>query len=122
MVLYIVIIAGNYYLFLSKAFKDTYKDYKIWQLFRRNFKGVVSPSKPRIRCVEEGLITTSNPCVICRDRYLVVDYKVDSGRMSSIIIDITNKFFFSFAEYWTIEPFHKSSHRLCLPKYDYLPV
>lgn len=59
----------------SNAFKETYRDFKIWQLFRRNFKGVISPAKPRITCVEDGFITTSNPCVICRDRYLVVDYR-----------------------------------------------
>lgn len=58
------------------AFKETYKDYKIWQLFRRNFKGAISPSKPRISCTENGFISTTNPCVICRDRYLVLDYKV----------------------------------------------
>ncbi|KAI2801925.1 Ribosomal protein S18 [Blomia tropicalis] len=59
----------------SDAFKETYKDYKIWQLFRRNFKGAISPSKPRISCTENGFISTTNPCVICRDRYLVLDYK-----------------------------------------------
>lgn len=56
------------------AFKETYQDYKIWQLFRRNFKGQFSPAKPRINCIEDGFIKSSNPCVICRDRYLVLDY------------------------------------------------
>ena len=58
------------------AFKRTYQNYKIWQLFRRNFKGSFSSPKPRIQCVVDGFIKTSNPCVICRDEYLVIDYRV----------------------------------------------
>nr|XP_046909477.1 28S ribosomal protein S18b, mitochondrial-like isoform X2 [Dermatophagoides farinae] len=60
----------------SDAFKETYQDYKIWELFRRNFKGQFSPAVPRLSCVgDDGFVKTSNPCAICRDRYLVLHHK-----------------------------------------------
>ncbi len=74
----LTLLISLFFLCFILAFKETYRDFKIWQLFRRNFKGVISPAKPRITCVEDGFITTSNPCVICRDRYLVVDYRVSN--------------------------------------------
>lgn len=59
------------------AFKETYKEYKIWELFRRNFKGQFSPAVPRLSCVgADGFLKTSNPCVVCRDRNLLVHHKV----------------------------------------------
>ncbi|KAF7490154.1 28S ribosomal protein S18b [Sarcoptes scabiei] len=58
----------------SEAFKETYQNYKVWEVFRRNFRGQYSPVVPRLSCLDEGFVKTSNPCPICRDRYLVLHY------------------------------------------------
>lgn len=74
-------VRNSAFIFLNSnhhiAFKETYQDYKIWELFRRNFKGQFSPAVPRLSCVgDDGFVKTSNPCAICRDRYLVLHHKV----------------------------------------------
>jgi len=58
----------------STAFKETYAHHKVWQLFRRNFKGQYSPYKSRSTCIIDDYVYTSNPCPICRDQYLVLHY------------------------------------------------
>ncbi|XP_043477107.1 uncharacterized protein LOC122508075 [Leptopilina heterotoma] len=59
----------------SEAYKTTYGDNPIWKLYRRNFKGQFAPRKTRKTCIRGGVVSTGNPCPICRDEYLVLDYK-----------------------------------------------
>lgn len=58
----------------SKAYRETYKDNLIWTLYRRNFKGQFAPPT-RKTCIRNGIVSTGNPCPICRDEYLTVDYR-----------------------------------------------
>lgn len=60
---------------LSKAYKETYGDNPVWKLYRRNHKGQIPPKKTRKTCIRGGIISTGNPCPICRDKYLVFDYR-----------------------------------------------
>ncbi|VVD05836.1 unnamed protein product [Leptidea sinapis] len=57
----------------SKAYNETYSDKPVWILYRRNHKGGFAPRKTRKSCVRNGMISTGNPCPICRDEYLVLD-------------------------------------------------
>jgi len=41
----------------------------------RNHKGMFAPRKTRKTCIRQGKISTGNPCPICRDEYLVLDYR-----------------------------------------------
>ena len=59
----------------SPAYKSTYGNYKVWEQYRRNYMGRNTASRTRKSCIVEGRIETGNPCPICRDEYLVVDYK-----------------------------------------------
>ncbi|CAG0884927.1 unnamed protein product [Darwinula stevensoni] len=59
----------------SEAYKETYGDHLVWQLYRRNFKGQFPPKRTRQTCIRKGVIATGNPCPICRDEYLVLDYR-----------------------------------------------
>jgi len=59
----------------SSAYKQTYGDNHVWVLYRRNFKGQFAPKNTRKSCVRKGMISTGNPCPICRDEYLVLDYR-----------------------------------------------
>nr|XP_012148738.1 PREDICTED: 28S ribosomal protein S18b, mitochondrial [Megachile rotundata] len=59
----------------STAYKLTYGDYPVWKFYRRNFKGQFAPKKTRKMCIRGGVISTGNPCPICRDEYLVLDYR-----------------------------------------------
>merc|ERR1719150_852875 len=59
----------------SAAYKSTYGDHKIWELYRRNYAGRRTAARTRKTCVVEGRVETGNPCPICRDEYLVVDYR-----------------------------------------------
>ncbi|CAL8143727.1 unnamed protein product [Orchesella dallaii] len=59
----------------SAAYKETYGDSPVWVLYRRNFPGQFAPTKTRRTCIRGGVLTTGNPCPICRDEYLVVDYR-----------------------------------------------
>lgn len=59
----------------SNAYKQTYGDNLVWKLYRRNFKGQIAPKKTRKTCIRHGVISTGNPCPICRDEYLVLDYR-----------------------------------------------
>jgi len=56
----------------SKAYKITYGDAHVWQPYRRNHKGSIPPEKTRRTCIRKGVISTGNPCPICRDEYLVL--------------------------------------------------
>lgn len=59
----------------SNAYKQTYGDNPVWKLYKRNHKGQIPPKKTRRTCIRYGVISTGNPCPICRDEYLVLDYK-----------------------------------------------
>ncbi|CAL1283516.1 unnamed protein product [Larinioides sclopetarius] len=58
----------------SKAYQTTYGDEPVWVKYRRNFKGQFVPRNTRKTCIRQGMITTGNPCPICRDEYLVLHY------------------------------------------------
>lgn len=60
---------------ISNAYKQTYGDQAVWVLYRRNHKGGFAPRKTRKSCVRNGVISTGNPCPICRDEYLVLDHR-----------------------------------------------
>lgn len=57
----------------SEAYKQTYGDKLVWEQYRRNHKGPFAPRKTRKTCVRKGMISTGNPCPICRDEFLVLD-------------------------------------------------
>ncbi|KAK0082730.1 hypothetical protein PV325_009943 [Microctonus aethiopoides] len=59
----------------SAAFKETYQGNPVWKLYRRNHKGQIPPRKTRKTCIRNGIISTGNPCPICRDEYLVLDHR-----------------------------------------------
>jgi len=58
----------------SKAYEETYGNEHVWIKYRRNFKGQFVPRKTRKTCIRDGVITTGNPCPLCRDEYLVLHY------------------------------------------------
>lgn len=59
----------------SSEYKETYGDKFIWEGYRRVHKGGIPPKKTRESCIRFRVITTSSPCPICRDEYLILDYK-----------------------------------------------
>ncbi|XP_014293798.1 small ribosomal subunit protein mS40 [Halyomorpha halys] len=59
----------------SKAYAEAYGEDPVWKLYRRNHKGSLAPRKTRKTCIRKGVISTGNPCPICRDEYLVLDAK-----------------------------------------------
>ncbi|XP_011568996.2 28S ribosomal protein S18b, mitochondrial [Plutella xylostella] len=59
----------------SKAYNQTYGESPVWFLYRRNHKGGFAPRKTRKSCVRNGMISTGNPCPICRDEYLVLHHQ-----------------------------------------------
>ncbi|XP_073824448.1 mitochondrial ribosomal protein S18B [Musca autumnalis] len=59
----------------SSAYKQTYGKQLVWEQYRRNHKGPFPPRKTRKTCVRQGMISTGNPCPICRDEYLVLDHR-----------------------------------------------
>lgn len=59
----------------SEAYQQTYGNQKVWEQYRRNHKGHFAPRKTRKTCIRQDIITTGNPCPICRDEYLVVDHR-----------------------------------------------
>ncbi|XP_017479344.1 PREDICTED: 28S ribosomal protein S18b, mitochondrial [Rhagoletis zephyria] len=59
----------------SSAYKETYGDQFVWEQYRRNHKGAIPPRKTRKTCVRKGVISTGNPCPICRDEYLALDHR-----------------------------------------------
>ncbi|XP_033201070.1 mitochondrial ribosomal protein S18B [Bombus vancouverensis nearcticus] len=59
----------------SSAYKKTYGEYPVWKYYRRNFKAQIPPQKTRRTCIRGGVISTGSPCPICRDEYLILDYR-----------------------------------------------
>lgn len=58
----------------SEAYRDVYKDEPVWVPYRKNTKGNLYPPI-RTTCIRSGVITTGSACPICRDDYLVFDYR-----------------------------------------------
>ena len=59
----------------SAAYNATYGTSKVWELYRRNIARGKSLKATRKKCIRHGKIATGSPCPICRDEYLVVDYR-----------------------------------------------
>lgn len=62
----------------SEAYKKAYGDFLVWQLFRRNrpYRFDIPGRHIRISCIgDDGFIQYGQPCPICRDEYLVLDYR-----------------------------------------------
>lgn len=57
----------------SSAYKTTYGSDPVWKHYRRNHKGAIPPRKTRKMCIRGNVISTGNPCPVCRDEYLVLD-------------------------------------------------
>ncbi|CAK9291472.1 unnamed protein product [Gordionus sp. m RMFG-2023] len=60
---------------LSEAYKTTYGLDPVWKNYRRNHKYQRPPITPRKKCIRDSVIISASPCPICRDQYLVLDYK-----------------------------------------------
>ncbi|CAB4054188.1 MRPS18B [Lepeophtheirus salmonis] len=65
--------SSNY--LVSPSYNDTYGESRFWELYRRNVPGPKAETDTRLTCVKEGKLITNNPCPICRDIYLVIDYR-----------------------------------------------
>lgn len=73
----------------SEAYRDVYKDEPVWKPYRRNQKGQhVIP--PRKTCIRSGVISSGSACPICRDDYLVLDYR-NIKLLRQFISDITGE-------------------------------
>ncbi|XP_053978272.1 28S ribosomal protein S18b, mitochondrial [Hylaeus volcanicus] len=59
----------------SNAYKLTYGEDPVWKIYIRNYKGHTPPPKTRKTCIRAEVIDTGSPCPICRDEYLVLDYR-----------------------------------------------
>lgn len=59
----------------SDAYKETYGDEPVWKNYVRNRTRQRFPHYTRDFCAEEDLYIRGNPCPICRDEYLVLDYR-----------------------------------------------
>lgn len=63
-------------IFILKKMLIFLKLFVFYYLFNsRNHKGMYAPRKTRKTCIRQGRISTGNPCPICRDEYLVLDYR-----------------------------------------------
>lgn len=59
----------------SAAYQSTYGDKKVWQLYRRVHKGQFARRNNRRSCISHQVVTIGSPCPVCRDEYLVLDYR-----------------------------------------------
>ncbi|CAF2359458.1 unnamed protein product [Rotaria sp. Silwood2] len=59
----------------SDAYKTVYGDESVWKNYVRNRIKQRFPHYTRDFCVEEGLYIRGNPCPVCRDEYLLLDYR-----------------------------------------------
>ncbi|NWR40202.1 RT18B protein, partial [Tachuris rubrigastra] len=55
-------------------YRVTYGDKPVWFGYRRNHKGAIPPQRTRKACLRRGK-PVGNPCPICRDRNLLVDFR-----------------------------------------------
>lgn len=73
----------------SVAFKKAYGDSPVWTHYRRNHKRQWAP-RTRETCVRQGRVTTGSPCPVCRDHYLVLDYR-NTALLNQFIDPYTGK-------------------------------
>ncbi|KAG5442339.1 28S ribosomal protein S18b, mitochondrial [Clonorchis sinensis] len=59
----------------SEVYLNIYQGKPVWFYYRRNFKGHFPPPRTRPNCVVGKRLVSSNPCPICRDEYLILDYR-----------------------------------------------
>lgn len=59
----------------SAAYRTTYGNRLIWHGYRRVHKGGTAPKRTRESCIRFNIVTTSSPCPMCRDEYLVLDHR-----------------------------------------------
>ncbi|KAM8954103.1 small ribosomal subunit protein mS40 [Pelodytes ibericus] len=58
----------------SEEYLERYGKKTVWANYRRNHKGPIPPQKTRKTCIRGGKVS-GNPCPICRDQKLGVDYR-----------------------------------------------
>ncbi|XP_018416146.1 PREDICTED: 28S ribosomal protein S18b, mitochondrial [Nanorana parkeri] len=58
----------------STEYVERYGESLVWANYRRNHKGHIPPQKTRKKCIRAGK-ACGNPCPICRDQKLYVDYR-----------------------------------------------
>ncbi|XP_074872498.1 small ribosomal subunit protein mS40 isoform X2 [Carettochelys insculpta] len=58
----------------TEEYIERYGDKPVWFGYRRNHKGLIPPQKTRKTCIRGNKIV-GNPCPICRDQKLHVDYR-----------------------------------------------
>ncbi|KAM4696438.1 small ribosomal subunit protein mS40 [Rhinophrynus dorsalis] len=58
----------------SEEYLERYGQKPVWADYRRNHKGPIPPQKTRKTCIRGGK-TCGNPCPICRDQKLGLDYR-----------------------------------------------
>ncbi|XP_069799909.1 small ribosomal subunit protein mS40 isoform X1 [Dendropsophus ebraccatus] len=58
----------------SEVYLERYGQRTVWADYRRNHKGSIPPQKTRKTCIR-GTKVSGNPCPICRDQNLGVDYR-----------------------------------------------
>ncbi|XP_024070260.2 28S ribosomal protein S18b, mitochondrial [Terrapene carolina triunguis] len=58
----------------TEEYIERYGDKPVWFGYRRNHKGPIPPQKTRKTCIR-GKTIVGNPCPICRDQKLHVDYR-----------------------------------------------
>jgi small subunit ribosomal protein S18b len=60
----------------STAYRVTYGDDPVWKHYRRNVKASGQwMQDTREKCIRYGRVNGASPCPICRDMYLVIDYR-----------------------------------------------
>ncbi|XP_062904198.1 28S ribosomal protein S18b, mitochondrial [Mobula hypostoma] len=58
----------------SEEYLERYGNRPVWANYRRNHKGLIPPQKTRKTCIRGDKIS-GNPCPICRDQKIQVDYR-----------------------------------------------
>lgn len=101
----------------SAAFKSTYGDKKVWELYRRVHKGQLPKKKTRRNCINHGVIAFGSPCPVCRDEYLVLDYR-NLELLKHFISEYTGEVFHILAHStFTGGLFHSKSYILFVCKF-----
>lgn len=59
----------------SDAYKTVYGSEAVWKNYVRNRTNQRFPHYTRDFCAEKGVYIRGNPCPICRDEYLLLDYR-----------------------------------------------
>ncbi|XP_024302176.2 small ribosomal subunit protein mS40 isoform X1 [Homo sapiens] len=58
----------------SEEYQERYGSRPVWADYRRNHKGGVPPQRTRKTCIRRNKVV-GNPCPICRDHKLHVDFR-----------------------------------------------